>query len=53
MKISIAAEKIGLSVKTIGYYSDIGLGTQAVRNAAGYGDYDYTAVQKLVFIRRA
>ena len=38
MKISDAALKVGLPVKTIRYYSDIGLVTPTGRNAAGYRD---------------
>lgn len=53
MKISDAALKVGLTVKTIRYYSDIGLVTPTGRNAAGYRDYDHSALKKLVFIRRA
>ena len=53
MKISFAAQKVGLPLKMVRYYSDIGFVTPAGRNAAGYRDYDHTALQKLVFIRRA
>ena len=53
MKISDAALKVGLPVKTIRYYSDIGLVTPTGRSAAGYRDYDHSALKKLVFIRRA
>ena len=53
MKISFAAQKVGLPVKMVRYYSDIGFVTPAGRNAAGYRDYDHTALQKLVLIRRA
>ena len=42
MKISDAALKVGLTVKTIRYYSDIGLVTPTGRNDAGYRDYDHS-----------
>ena len=53
MKISKASEQSGLPVKTIRYYSDIGLVASAGRSNAGYRRYDQTSLQKLIFIRRA
>ena len=53
MKISADAEKVGLRVKTIRYYFDIGLVTPDGRNDVGYCDYDNKALRKLVFIQRA
>ena len=53
MKISHAAEKARLPVKTVRYYADIGLVAPADRSASGYRSYDQDAVQKLIFIRRA
>ena len=53
MKISQAAERAGLPVKTVRYYADIGLVAPADRSVSGYRSYDQDAVQKLIFIRRA
>ena len=53
MKIYAEAEKIGFSVKTNRYYSDIGLVAPTGRNATKYRDYDHSALRKLAFIRRA
>lgn len=53
MKISEASEKTGLPVKTIRYYSDIGLVDPSGRSDAGYRSYDQATLQKLIFIRRA
>ena len=51
MKISAEVEKIGFSVNTNRYDSDIGLVATTGRNATGYRDYDHTALQKLAFIK--
>ncbi len=53
MNISIASRAAGLPVKTVRYYADIGLVRAPVRSNAGYRIYDDTAVQRLVFVRRA
>ena len=53
MKISQAAEQCGLPVKTVRYYADIGLVRPAARSAAGYREYDQTALAKLAFVRQA
>ena len=53
MNISAAAGVAGLPVKTVRYYSDIGLVPAPARSAAGYRSYDEAAVRKLVFVRRA
>ena len=53
MKISHAAERAGLPVKTVRYYADIGLVAPTDRSASGYRSYDQDAIQKLIFIRRA
>ena len=53
MKISHAAERAGLPVKTVRYYADIGLVAPSDRSAAGYRSYDHAAIQRLIFIRRA
>ena len=53
MNISAAAKAAGLPVKTVRYYSDIGLVPASARTAAGYRAYDGAALSKLVFVRRA
>ncbi len=53
MNISAVAGAAGLPVKTVRYYSDIGLVPAPARSAAGYRSYDDAAVRKLVFVRRA
>ena len=53
MNISAVADAAGLPVKTVRYYSDIGLVPAPDRSAAGYRSYDDAAVRKLVFVRRA
>ena len=53
MNISAVADAAGLPVKTVRYYSDIGLVPAPARSAAGYRSYDDAAVRKLVFVRRA
>lgn len=53
MNISAAATEAGLSVKTVRYYSEIGLVEAPSRTASGYRRYDSDSVRKLVFVRRA
>ena len=53
MNISAVADAAGLPVKTVRYYSDIGLVPAPARSMAGYRSYDDAAVRKLVFVRRA
>lgn len=53
MNISQAAKLSDLPVKTVRYYSDIGLIEPARRTEAGYRDYDEASIRKLIFIRRA
>ena len=53
MNISAVADAARLPVKTVRYYSDIGLVPAPARSAAGYRSYDDPAVRKLVFVRRA
>ena len=52
MNIGQAAQRSGLSVKTIHYYESIGLIT-ASRQANGYRDYGEVLVNKLAFVQRA
>lgn len=53
MKIGKAAERAGLSVKTVRYYADIGLVTpyQDIQNS--YRDYSQDDVAKLQFVGKA
>jgi DNA-binding transcriptional MerR regulator len=51
MHIGEVARRAGLSVKTVRYYSDVGLVPEAARTAAGYRRYDGAAVVRLEFVR--
>ncbi len=53
VNISAAANAASLPVKTVRYYSDIGLVPAPSRSGTGYRTYDERAVRKLVFARRA
>ena len=53
MNISEAADKSGLTAKTIRYYEDIGLIAPAARGENGYRQYDQHAVEELHFLARA
>jgi Cu(I)-responsive transcriptional regulator len=52
MNIGLAAERSGLTAKTIRYYEEIGL-IRADRARNGYRDYSETDVNLLAFLRRA
>ncbi len=45
------ARRTGTAIKTIRYYSDIGLLPEAGRTSSGYRRYDATAATRLAFIR--
>ncbi|RKT83904.1 DNA-binding transcriptional regulator, MerR family [Saccharopolyspora antimicrobica] len=45
------ARRTGLSVKTIRFYSDIGVVPPTDRTAAGYRQYDVTAISRLELVR--
>jgi DNA-binding transcriptional MerR regulator len=51
MHIGELSRRTGLSVKTIRYYSDVGLVPEAERTASGYRRYDAAAVVRLEFVR--
>ncbi len=53
MNVGQAAKFSGLPVKTVRYYSDIGLVAPEGRSANGYRTYGESEVSKLTFIRRA
>lgn len=53
MNISSVSKSAGLPVKTVRYYSDIGLVEAPSRSEAGYRTYDDAALRKLIFIRRS
>jgi len=52
MNIGLAAQKSGLSAKTIRYYEDIGLIIPA-RKSNGYRDYSDNDSEKLRFLQRS
>ncbi|MGB0750830.1 MAG: Cu(I)-responsive transcriptional regulator [Gammaproteobacteria bacterium] len=52
MNINKAAERTGITAKTLRYYEDIGLVTPH-RKDNGYRDYDADDVQRLKFLRRS
>lgn len=51
MRIGEAADRAGMSPKTIRYYESIGLIPEAERTTAGYRDYDPADIDRLIFIR--
>ena len=53
MNIGKAAGITGLPTKTVRYYADIGLVLPSARTHAGYRNYDNSAINKLVFVKRA
>jgi Cu(I)-responsive transcriptional regulator len=53
MNIAEAAERSGLSAKTIRYYENAGLIPPAKRQSNGYRDYHEMDVQLMRFIQRA
>jgi DNA-binding transcriptional MerR regulator len=51
MHIGELARRTGLTVKTVRYYSDLGLVPEAERTLSGYRRYDATALVRLEFVR--
>ena len=51
MHIGELARRTGLTVKTVRYYSDLGLVPEAERTLSGYRRYDATAQVRLEFVR--
>jgi len=53
VRIGQLAARTGLPVKTIRYYSDIGVLPETGRTSSGYRDYDDAALGRVRFIRSA
>ena len=53
LNISATAEAVGLSVKTVRYYSDIGLVRPGSRSNKGYRLYGESEIKKLILVARA
>ncbi len=53
MNIGEAAKRVGLPVKTVRYYAEIGLVSPNGRNSSGYREYDEASVRKLRFVARS
>jgi DNA-binding transcriptional MerR regulator len=53
VQIGEAAQRSGLSVKTLRYYEDIGVLASPPRTPGGYRDYEDTVVGRLQFVRAA
>ena len=53
MNIGKAAKLTGLTVKTVRYYSDIGIIIPQKNHKTGYRDFSNEDVEKLQFIRKA
>ena len=53
LTIGQVARATGLSAKTIRYYEEVGLLPTPRRTAAGYRQYEASAVERLNFVRRA
>jgi DNA-binding transcriptional MerR regulator len=51
MNIGELSRLTGLPVKTIRYYSDVGLVPEAERSRAGYRRYDHASIVRLEFVR--
>ncbi|WP_433214594.1 MerR family transcriptional regulator [Dactylosporangium sp. CS-047395] len=51
MNIGELSRLTGLPVKTIRYYSDVGLVPEAERSSAGYRRYDHGSIVRLEFVR--
>ena len=51
MHIGEVARRVGLTVKTVRYYSDLGLVPEANRTLSGYRRYDTAALVRLEFVR--
>lgn len=51
LKIGQVAERVGLSLRTVRYYEEVGLLTPAGRTAGGFRLYDEDAVGRLRFLK--
>lgn len=52
MQIGVVAERVGLSLRTIRYYEEVGLVTPAERSAGGFRLYDESALDRLRLIKQ-
>lgn len=53
MRIGELSTRTGITTKTIRYYEHVGLLPDPPRTAAGYRDYDDSAIGRLSFVRAA
>lgn len=51
LKIGQVAERVGLSLRTVRYYEEVGLLTPAGRTTGGFRLYDEQAVERLIFLK--
>ncbi len=51
MKIGQVADRVGLSLRTVRYYEEVGLLTPAGRTPGGFRLYDEQAVERLAFLK--
>ncbi len=52
MQIGVVAERLGLSVRTLHYWEEVGLVTPSARSAGGFRLYTEDDVARLTIIRR-
>lgn len=51
MQIGEVAEQVGLSLRTVRYYEEVGLVTPVGRSSGGFRIYDDSAVKRLELVR--
>lgn len=51
MQIGEVAERVGLSLRTVRYYEEVGLVTPVERSSGGFRIYDEHAVERLKLVR--
>lgn len=51
MQIGEVAERVGLSLRTVRYYEEVGLVTPVERSTGGFRIYDQDAVARLMLVR--
>lgn len=52
MKVGVIAERLGLSVRTLHYWEEVGLVTPSARSAGGFRLYTDADLERLILIRR-